>query len=390
MRIHQSFDIEFSYDVLFTEHVFDLNNPLLIDLLNSASPENRQIKVGVVIDSGFIQYHQGLEKSIEMYFRQSTSIKLALEPLIVNGGEDAKNSMDDFLKTLSLINDGKIDRHSFLIAIGGGAVLDMVGFAAAVGHRGIRHLRIPTTVLSQNDSGVGVKNGINFFGKKNFLGTFAPPFSVINDIHFLTSLSDRDWISGISEAVKVALIKNKDFYQWLKEHAQKLRDRNLEEMKVLVYECAKLHADHIAKNNDPFETGSSRPLDYGHWAAHKMEQLTNFELKHGEAVAIGLAMDIYYGGFAGFMNEETCDEIAALLQHLGFTLFHPVLLNESQNGLNPELLKGLEEFREHLGGELTITMVKEIGKKFEVHEMNPEFIKKAVLKLKSLTLNYAN
>ena len=203
------------------EHVFDLNNPILIDLLKAANPENRQVKVGVVMDSGFSQCHQGLDKTIEKYFQQSANINLASEPLIVSGGEEAKNSMDDFLKTLSLINDGKIDRHSFLIGIGGGAVLDMVGFAAAVGHRGIRHIRIPTTVLSQNDSGVGVKNGINFFGKKNFLGTFSPPFSVINDIHFLSTLTERDWISGISEAVKVALIKNKDFYQWLRENAQK-------------------------------------------------------------------------------------------------------------------------------------------------------------------------
>ena len=171
---------------------------------------------------------------------------------------------------------------------------------------------------------------------------------------------------------------------------KKLRERNLEAMKVLVYECAKLHADHIAKNNDPFESGSSRPLDFGHWAAHKMEQLSKFELKHGEAVAIGLALDICYGGFAGFMSEETCDEIAALLQQLGFSLYHPVLLNESQNGINPELLKGLEEFREHLGGELTITMVKEIGQKFDIHVMNPEFIEKAVIKLKSIELNHAN
>ena len=117
------------------------------------------------------------------------------------------------------IHEYGIDRHAYVLAVGGGALLDMVGYAAATAHRGVRLVRVPTTVLSQNDSGIGVKNSVNAFGKKNFLGTFAPPFAVFNDFTFLTTLSDRDWRAGISEAIKVALLKDATFFAFLEEHA---------------------------------------------------------------------------------------------------------------------------------------------------------------------------
>src|SRR5204862_561409 len=131
-------------------------------------------------------------------------------------GERVKNKHDWVLRVHHAIERAGLCRHSFLAAVGGGAVLDMAGLAAATAHRGIRHIRIPTTVLSQNDSGIGVKNGVNAFGKKNFLGTFAPPFAVINDSGFLTTLDDRDWRSGIAEAIKVALIKDAPFFNFIK------------------------------------------------------------------------------------------------------------------------------------------------------------------------------
>lgn len=382
MNIKQSFKVPFEYSIEFTEGVFEAENSILSDFIIREKGSS-QVKVGVIIDKGVAEYHPKLISKIASYFNGIPGVSLSHEPVIITGGEEAKNNLDTFKEVLDVIDHGKIDRHSYLIGIGGGAVLDMVGFAAAIGHRGIRHIRIPTTVLSQNDSGVGVKNGINFFGKKNFLGAFTPPVLVINDFHFLTTLTDRDWRSGMSEAVKVALIKDKAFFNWLEENAEKLAKRDLEAMKVLVFECARLHADHIVGNNDPFESGSSRPLDFGHWSAHKLEQLTQFEIKHGEAVAIGIALDIYYGGLAKIMSSDSCDRVVKVLNQLGFETFHPALLNETLSAINPELIKGLEEFREHLGGELTITMVPEIGKKIDAHHMNTVLLNKAALKLKT-------
>ena len=389
MKIKQDFSINYNYDILFTRDLFESSNTLLHDVLTKDSTK-KSIRVAFVIDKGLNEAQPGLISKVENYINQSNDLELACAPLLVVGGEDSKNSTEEFINTLSLINDAKVDRHSFLVGMGGGAVLDMVGFAAAVGHRGIRHIRIPTTVLSQNDSGVGVKNGINYFDKKNFLGSFAPPFAVINDLTFLTSLDERDWRAGMSEAVKVALIKKKDFFDWLEVNAKALNNRDLNVMETLVYECAKLHIDHISTNGDPFEMGSSRPLDFGHWAAHKLEQLTQFDIKHGEAVAIGLALDITYAVNAGFLTADKCDRILKVLSDLGFELFHPKLLDESGTCINPELIKGLEEFREHLGGELTITMIEKIGEKFDVHEMNHGWIEKAALTLMHNQETYAS
>ncbi|RYF95967.1 MAG: 3-dehydroquinate synthase, partial [Chitinophagaceae bacterium] len=251
--------------------------------------------------------------------------------------------------------------------------LDIAGYAAAVAHRGIRHIRIPTTVLSQNDSGIGVKNGINFFGKKNFLGSFAPPSAVFNDYQLLQTLDERNWRSGISEAIKVALIKDKAFFEWLETNATDLAARDMPSMKYLIKRCAELHLQHIA-GGDPFEMGSSRPLDFGHWSGHKLEQLTDFSVLHGEAVAMGIVLDSAYSYVAGRINEEDMQRIISLLTTLGFDLTHPEMKIENEQS---PLIAGLNEFREHLGGRLTIMLLREIGKGEEVHHLDTPLLKKA-------------
>ena len=370
--IQQSFSVPFQYQVFFTENLFDDSNTMLIDLLKSERPP----KVFFVLDSGVAEAHPQLVEQIEDYAEQHKEVfTLCNEPLLVPGGEQAKNETEHLQKIVEATSVYGIDRHSYIIAIGGGAVLDMAGFAAAVSHRGIRHIRIPTTVLSQNDSGVGVKNGINYFGKKNYLGTFAPPFAVINDFTFLPTLDDRDWRSGISEAIKVALIKDVDFFEQLEKDAEALAAREMPPMQQQIYRCAEMHMEHIS-GGDPFEMGSSRPLDFGHWAAHKLEQLTNYELRHGEAVAIGIALDVAYSQLKGMLSEAEAQRVMQLFKTLGFSLYVPELEQE-------EVLKGMQEFREHLGGELTIMLLEKIGKGVEVHEMDVDLIRKAIGQLKA-------
>lgn len=384
MIIKQKFSIDFQYDILFTRNIFSPENNHLARILGDGA------KLVLVIDEGILQANDTLLPEIDLYFRRLPAIKLLAPPLIVTGGEETKNSTKELIRVLELIDQAKVDRHAYVIGIGGGSVLDMVGFAAAIAHRGIRHIRIPTTTPSQNDSGVGVKNGINYFGKKNFLGAFVPPVAVINDYRFLESLGDRDWRSGTSEAVKVALIKDRNFFYWIKEHARRLDARDMTAMEHLVFRCAELHSDHIAHSDDPFEMGSSRPLDFGHWAAHKLEQLSDYDLRHGEAVAIGIALDVCYAVEAGFLEAGIADEILEVLLDLGFDLSHPSLYAADGISINAELIRGLEEFREHLGGQLTIPMIREIGSKFDVHTMNPLLIEKAVKALTRKKASYAN
>ena len=384
-QIQQSFSVNYSYGVFFTQHLFALTNPYLRDFLASQAAPGYTKKLLVIADEGVISKHPALPEEIATYCAIISGYQLAAPVMIIPGGESVKNDEDLFYKLVDTIDQYGIDRHSFVLAIGGGAVLDLVGFAAAVSHRGVRHIRIPTTVLSQNDSGVGVKNGINYKGKKNFLGTFAPPVAVFNDSHFLTTLDIEDWRSGIAEAVKVALIKDASFFEWLEMNAQPLAEGNLPAMETLVYRCAELHMQHIGGAGDPFESGSSRPLDFGHWSAHKLEQLTNFTLRHGEAVAIGMAVDSVYASLLGMLDTTAAARIIRLLELLQLPVYHPLL--EMQDGMPSAVIKGLQEFREHLGGRLTICLLKAIGQGAEVHEMDVALLNQAVENIKS---RYAN
>src|SRR5207237_1303046 len=239
----------------------------------------------------------------------------------------------------------------------------------------------PTTTLSQDDSGVGVKNGMNAFGKKNFIGAFAVPFAVINDFEMLNSLNPRDKRAGYIEAVKVALIRDASFFEAIERDAQKLREFDPDAMQQLIHRCAELHINHIATSGDPFEMGSARPLDFGHWAAHKLEQLSEYKIRHGEAVAIGIALDVVYSRKTGHLQPAAAERALKLLERLGFELFANELLHvDSDNGLL--VLQGFEEFREHLGGELTITLLEDIGQGFEVHEMNLPLVTESIYELR--------
>lgn len=293
---------------------------------------------------------------------------LVCPPLVIDGGESAKNDMANVTRIQEAIHHYGICRHSYVLAIGGGAVIDMVGYAAATAHRGVRLIRVPTTVLSQSDSGIGVKNSVNAFEKKNFLGTFAPPVAVLNDANFLTTLSMRDWRSGISEAIKVALLKDVEFFDFIEKHTDRLVDRDMEVMLQLIYRCAQLHLEHIATSGDPFEFGSSRPLDFGHWAAHKLEQLSHYRLRHGEAVATGIALDSTYSYLEGLLPKRDWQRILSLLLALGFDIYVRELSYTLHNQRETRcIFTGLHEFREHLGGQLAIPLLERIGRGIEVN-----------------------
>jgi 3-dehydroquinate synthase len=302
---------------------------------------------------------------------------------VLQGGESLKNDSSVVDRIYTDIEENRICRHSFVAAIGGGALLDTVGFAVSTAHRGIRHLRLPTTTLGQADAGVGVKNGVNFNQKKNFVGAFAPPFAVINDFNFLSSLPAVHMRNGYIEAIKVALIRDAEFFTWIEDNVEALKQFDNAAMEELIYRCAKHHVAFIATSGDPFEMGSVRPLDFGHWAAHKLEQLSEFALSHGEAVAIGIAIDTLYSEQKGYLSSENSARILNLLKQLDFETYSDYL--EQKNGNRfPYVLEGLEEFREHLGGQLTITLLKHVGSRFEVHEIDNEVVLKVIQRLKNL------
>lgn len=376
--LERQFSVEYAQRVLFTRDVFACGNDTLRDLLEHAKEGSRVTKALVFVDSHVLAAHPTLPEAIEAYANAHADVfSLAAEPVVIPGGEVCKNDFSHVEKCWQAINDACLDRHSFVFVIGGGAVLDLVCFAATTAHRGIRHVRFPTTTLSQGDGGVGVKNGVNYFGKKNWVGTFSVPYAIVNDFAFLDTLPVRQKRCGLIEAIKVALIRDAVFYQWIVAHADDLAALDSKAVEYTVRRSAELHVEHITTGGDPFELGSARPLDFGHWAAHKLEQVSHFAIAHGEAVAIGMAVDLLYSAQAGILDAAEAYRILELIERVGFATYSAHLSSHTSGG-ELTVLAGLEEFREHLGGELTVTLVPEIGRKIEVHEMDHDLILSAV------------
>jgi len=377
----QSFSVPFSYPVCFTKDIFDSDNTVLAGVLNRLE-ENRRHRAMVYADEGVVLAHPSLCSRIKDYFeKHAQTMELTALPQIIPGGEMVKENWNTIHRLIQEIGAQHLDRQSYVIAIGGGAVLDAVGFAAAIIHRGLRLIRVPTTTLAQNDAGIGVKNSINALGQKNFIGTFAPPFAVINDREFLTTLGFDQWIAGIAEAFKVAIIKDADFFDFLFSNAEAFRNRNLELMEESVYRCAVLHLDHIRSNGDPFEFGSARPLDFGHWAAHKLESMSGYTVGHGQAVSIGICMDTYAAMKQGLVDKTEMEQIVEGLARCGLPIWHPLLEREGKDGF-PEIADGISSFREHLGGQLTLTLPDGIGNKTEVHHMDRKMVAESIAFLK--------
>ena len=379
--IQHAIQLTHTHRILFTRDVFEAGNATLRELL-LVDAGVKVPRVLVFVDDRVAAALPGLLEAIPAYARAHAEVmELAGPAVVVPGGEGCKNDFSQVEKCWRAIEEAMLDRHSYVLVIGGGAVLDLVCFAAATAHRGIRHVRLPTTTLSQGDGGVGVKNGVNFFGKKNWVGSFAVPFAVINDFAFLETLPERERRNGLIEAIKVAMIRDAVFFERIEAMAGKLARLEQGAIEQVVQRSAELHVEHIATGGDPFELGSARPLDFGHWAAHKLEQISRFAVTHGEAVAIGMALDITYSVKKGLMRREEAERALALIERIGFEVFSPFLLEQGRSG-EPVILEGLEEFREHLGGELTVTLVPRIGSKLEVHEMDRGLILEAMEELR--------
>lgn len=378
----RSLTLHYKHRLYFTQSVFALENPLLAEVM-TAEKQDQLVEVVVVYDNGLLNYNPTLAADIAGYFQNfSTVAQLAISPLGIDGGEQVKNDWSMLEKIWQTIHEAGLCRHSLIIAVGGGALLDLVGFAASTAHRGIPIIRIPTTSLSQGDGGVGVKNAVNYFNKKNWLGSFTVPHAVINDSAFLRSLSEQEKRNGLVEAMKVALIRDLDLFEFIEGHAEALSQFDREPFEEVIRRSALVHLEHIAASGDPFELGTSRPLDFGHWAAHKLELLSGFALSHGEAVAVGMALDLMYAKDSGLLAEQTMTRIFGVCETLGFLLYSTWLEASNEIGRSA-LLAGLEEFREHLGGQLTIPMVTDVGMQTDVHEMCPETIAQAIVQLKT-------
>ncbi|MEY5061248.1 MAG: hypothetical protein RIS45_1169 [Planctomycetota bacterium] len=365
----------FVHRVRFTRGALDAANHALRELFieDTAIATRRAI---VLIDEGVAAAHPQLESHLRAYAAaHAEGMPAIVETLTVPGGEPAKLDMRVADLAVDLVERHRIDRKSFVIAIGGGAVLDAVGYGAAIAHRGVRLVRLPTTVLAQDDAAMGVKNGVNRFGKKNFVGAFAVPYGVLCDESLLASLPIDVFRAGFSEAVKIALLRDPELFTALEERSASIAAGDIDASSPIIRRSAQLHLAHIVDGGDPFETHEARPLDFGHWAAHRLESMSSYGLSHGDAVALGLLLDCRYSNLKGWLSDADHARIRACIAALGLPTRHALF------GEIDLLLAGLEEFREHLGGRLTVTMLRDIGHGFEVHELDHALVRRAAAEL---------
>ncbi|QDV38322.1 3-dehydroquinate synthase [Tautonia plasticadhaerens] len=376
-RLDQPFSAPFVHRLRFTRDVLGADSETLAELLEPSG--DRPARVQFWVDGHVLDARPGLLADLRAFTeRLSGRIRPVGDPVVVPGGEAIKNDTQGLEGMLRSFNEADLDRRSYVVVVGGGAVLDAVGFAAAIAHRGIRLVRLPTTTLAQADSGVGVKNAVNLFGKKNWLGAFAVPWAVVNDEALLETLPDRDYVSGFSEAVKVSLLKDPIAFDRIARTARRIARRDPEAVRPVIRDSVRMHLDHITRGGDPFEALEARPLDFGHWSAHKLEPLSGFALRHGEAVAIGVAIDTVYSSLVLGLDPGVADRVVRCLADLNLPLDDPSLDDTDH------LFLGLEEFRQHLGGRLTLTMVPAVGRPVEVHEVDYEAMTRAIARVRTL------
>lgn len=353
----QAFTLPLGYEVVFTRDLFAPGNPAFARPFEQR-PGPRLL---AVFDAGLLAARPDLPAALRAWCDVHPAAPRLVDIHVLAGGEACKNDPAVVDTLAALFMRHGLCRHSYVLAAGGGAILDVVGYAASITHRGLRLLRAPATVLAQNDSGVGVKNGVNRFGMKNFYGVFAPPAAVFCDLNWLDALPDRVWHSGVSEAFKVGCLKDREFLEFLIGAAPALHRREPAAAERMITGSAALHLRHIGTGGDPFEQGNSRPLDFGHWSAHKLETLTNFALLHGEAVAIGVALDLHYAALSGLITLADAQRVCAAMRTVGLPIYHPFLHTRAA-----EVRHGLVEFREHLGGHLCIAMPNPLGARLDL------------------------
>jgi len=368
VAIDAPFAVTYRHRLRFTGDVLGPDRGVLAEVLEPS--EGRPARAQVWVDEQVAAARPDLASRLGAIV--GDRVELAGGVRLIPGGEAVKNDYRHLERVLAAINDDDLDRRSYVVVVGGGAVLDAVGFAASIAHRGLRLVRLPTTTLAQADSGVGVKNAINFFGKKNWLGSFSVPWAVINDTAILETLPDRDYVAGFSEAVKVALLKSPEVFDRLCVSAPMIRRRDPAAALPMIRASVEMHLAHITQGGDPFEAREARPLDFGHWSAHKLEPLSAFRLRHGEAVAIGVAIDAVYSSIALGLPDRDAGRVLACLGDLGFALDDPAMADADA------LIAGMEEFRQHLGGRLTLTMLRAIGDPVDVHEVDIVAIREAI------------
>lgn len=264
-------------------------------------------KVCVVSDSSVAEYYLGTVTDI------TAECVSNVTSFVFPAGEKSKN--------LSVVEDlyehlikEKFDRKDILIALGGGVVGDLTGFAASTYLRGIKVIQLPTTLLAMVDSSVGGKTGVDFRGYKNMVGAFHQPSAVYMNLSTLNTLTEKQYYSGFGEIIKHGLIKDTEYYSYIEKHLSGLNSRNIDVLEEVV--SGSCNIKRMVVENDPMEKGERALLNFGHTLGHAIEKLMNFSLLHGECVSLGMVAAGYISMKRNMISESDFNSIINMLKTL--------------------------------------------------------------------------
>ncbi|MBE5883348.1 MAG: 3-dehydroquinate synthase [Lachnospiraceae bacterium] len=277
---------------------------------------------------------------------------LKVAKYVFSAGEENK-TLDTVRELYKYLIQEGFDRKDMLLALGGGVVGDLTGYAAATYLRGIDYIQLPTTLLAQTDSSIGGKTGVDFDGYKNMVGAFKMPRLVYMNMSVLRSLDDRQFFSGFAEVMKHGIIKDAIFYEWLIENMYEICERDLDVLEEMLMRSCMVKK--LVVEKDPTEQGDRALLNLGHTIGHAIEKAKNFELYHGECVALGIVAAAYISWKKELLAMEEYYEIR--------DMFVPFYLPISVDNINPqEILSLTKSDKKMEAGTIKFVLLKKIGK----------------------------
>ena len=344
-RLSVSYDGEWIYDIVLESSYGQLLDALA-PVLKGRNKKN--VKICIVTDSNVAKIYQNEVEEI-LKSRYST-----VKTFIFESGEANKN-LNTIEKLYEYLIINHFERNDLLIALGGGVVGDMTGFAAATYLRGIDFVQIPTTLLAQVDSSIGGKTGVDFAQYKNMVGAFHQPRLVYMNLNTLKTLPEDQFASGMGEVLKSGLIRDARFYEWTINHMSEIQERIYPVLVKMVRKCCEIKAAVV--ESDPTEQGERALLNLGHTVGHAVEKLKNFELLHGQCVALGTIAAAYISFKRGCLSTEEFYEIRDM--NVGFDL--PIFFN----GLDNEaVLQTTKSDKKMDNGKIKFILLKKIGQAY--------------------------
>lgn len=338
-RISVAYQKKPCYDIVFTDSFDGLE-----DELTALGCESK--KICIITDSKVDEiYGDVIFEILERCCKKAAKF-------VFPYGEENKN-LDTVRNAYRFLIEEGFDRKDLLIALGGGVVGDTTGYVAATYLRGVSFIQIPTTLLAQADSSIGGKTGVDFEGYKNMVGAFKMPDLVYMNFSTLRTLDDRQYFSGFAEIMKHGLIKDADFYEWLIEKMYEICERDLETLSIMLQKSCNIKRMVVEK--DPTEQGDRALLNFGHTIGHAIEKAKNFELYHGECVALGAVAAAYISWKREMLSMEEYYEVR--------DMFVPFCLPISVDNINPEeILRLTKADKKMESGKIKFILLKKIGK----------------------------